>query len=236
MEANYPKDKTNKLIHGFMEGFDIQYQGRQNRAEYSNNIPLFVGTKVQLWNKVIKEVRLGWYAGPYIEVPYQYFLQSPIGLVPKDNNTQTRLIFHLSYEFLSGLGSVNSNTPQELCTVQYKNLDHAVEESLNLLSKLRNSGGDNLLFYGKTDVKSAFRILSLSVSCFKWLILKAREPITGCTFFFVEKNVPFRASISCRLFQEFSDCLCHIIEHRFGNKISVTNYLDDYMFQATSRR
>ena len=46
----------------------------------------------------MKEVKLGRYAGPFPTIPYEEdFIQSPIGLVPKDQGCDTRLIFHLSY-------------------------------------------------------------------------------------------------------------------------------------------
>ena len=50
----------------------------------------------------MKEVSAGRYAGPYEDPPYEYFMQSPVGLVPKDNGKKTffkkhYIIFHLSY-------------------------------------------------------------------------------------------------------------------------------------------
>ena len=71
----------------------------------------------------MKEVKLKRYAGPYKEIPYDNdFIQSPIGLVPKDNGHDMRLIFHLSYPKTKKAGessSVNANIPQHLCKVQY---------------------------------------------------------------------------------------------------------------------
>ena len=56
-----------------------------------------VGDELTLWNKVMKEVKLKRYAGPFEQIPFKHFIQSPIGLVPKDGGKDTRLIFHLSY-------------------------------------------------------------------------------------------------------------------------------------------
>ena len=44
--------------------------------------------------KEIAEKRM---AGPFEDIPFEHFIQSPIGLVPKDGGKKTRLIFHLSY-------------------------------------------------------------------------------------------------------------------------------------------
>ena len=66
----------------------------------SPNLKLNIGDEVDLWNKVMKEVKLGRYAGPFKEIPDEFaddFIQSLIGLVPKDDGKDTRLIFHLSY-------------------------------------------------------------------------------------------------------------------------------------------
>ena len=45
----------------------------------------------------MNEVELGRYAGPFEEPPFDSYVQSPIGLVPKDKGLKTRLMFHLSY-------------------------------------------------------------------------------------------------------------------------------------------
>ena len=102
VESNYDKDETNFLVQGFTNGFHIGYEGPQRRADQASNIPFRqVGDKWDLWSKVMKEVHLKRFAGPFEEVPFRHYMQSPIGLVPKAGN-QTRLIFHLSYDFNSG--------------------------------------------------------------------------------------------------------------------------------------
>ena len=112
VESEYSPEKTKYLIEGFTKGFSIGYDGEQDRQDLADNLPLNgLGTKVDLWNKVMKEVGLGRYAGPYQRqnLPFKNFIQSPIGLVPKAGG-QTRLIFHLSYDFHFHQ-SVNANTP-----------------------------------------------------------------------------------------------------------------------------
>ena len=94
------------------------------------NIPIKnIGSPVDRWNKIMKEVKLERYGSPFHEIPYCSYIQSPIGLVPKAGN-KTRSIFHLSYEFDNNgkpeHGSLNRHTPKELCMVKYKDLDHAM--------------------------------------------------------------------------------------------------------------
>ena len=64
----------------------------------------------------MKEVQLKRYAGPYGDIPYEYYIQSPIGLVPKDGGKDVQLIFHLSHP-RSGTTSLNANTPKDVCVV-----------------------------------------------------------------------------------------------------------------------
>ena len=195
-EAKYPERKTRFLIEGFRKGFDIRYRGPRKRRSVSDNIPFSIGDDVELWNKVMKEVKLGRYAGPFKDVPYDWFIQSPIGLVPKDGGKKTRLIFHLSYDFGPGEESLNFHTPDELCTMKYKDLDYAVKLSLELKQRLETEVFQGL-YYGKTDLSSAFRILPLSLESFCLLVMKAKDPRTGKWWYFIDKCLPFGSSRSC---------------------------------------
>ena len=94
------------LISGFRNGFNLRYNGPTNGRDTSRNIPFTIGNKLEMWNKIMKEVLHNRYTGPFDVIPYESFIQSPIGLVPKAQD-QTRLIFHLSYEFPNGNHSVN---------------------------------------------------------------------------------------------------------------------------------
>ena len=73
----------------------------------------------------MKEVELGRFTSPFKEPPFEHFVQSPIGLVPKDKGKKTRLIFHLSYPRTSE--SVNSGIPKSSCTVKYSDFEKAVQ-------------------------------------------------------------------------------------------------------------
>ena len=63
--------------------------------------------------------------------------------------------------------------------------------------------------------------------------MKAQDPQTGHWKFFIDKCLPFGASISCALFQKFSDTLCYLAEWRTNTPHGLlTNYLDDFLFLA----
>ena len=133
--SQYDRQKSQHLIDGFSNGFSIGYQGPQDRRDQANNLPLRVGDETELWDKVMKEVKENRYAGPFENPPTEYFIQSPIGLVPKAGG-KTRLIFHLSYDFEPNekQKSVNYHTPTDICKVKYNDLDNAVKKCLELLN------------------------------------------------------------------------------------------------------
>ena len=100
----------------------------------------------------MKEVKEGRYVGPYpIDKPsFEYFIQSPIGLVPKDHGKDVHLIFHLSYPKMGK--SVNSETLPELCMVSYPKFD----EAIRLCLKEGKS-----CHIARSDMKSTFRGLGI---------------------------------------------------------------------------
>ena len=248
-ESKYNESKVRFLEKGFRKGFDIGYEGPKMRQSTSANIPFTVGVgdKVEMWNKLMKEVKLKRVAGPYEVIPFENFIQSPIGLVPKSEG-KTRLIFHLSYKFEwkgeDGKGSLNQHTPRSKCKVKYRDLDYTISAYLKLVgvTKTRSSNdagrnknsedGRKIIYGGKTDVQSAFRLLPLLKSCWQCLIMKAQDPLTGQWKYFIDKCLPFGASITCALFQEFSDALCHLMEFKTQAVGLITNYLDDFLFLA----
>ena len=95
-EYGYDMDETTFLVNGFNNGFHIWYRGPNIRQSTSNNIPLTIGTNVDIWEKIMKEISAKRVAGPFDSIPFNNYIQSPIGLVPKAGN-KTRMIFHLSY-------------------------------------------------------------------------------------------------------------------------------------------
>ena len=146
--------------------------------------------------KEVKELR---YARPFEKIPFDHYMQSPIRLVPKDGGKDTRLIFHLSYP--RGKGTpVNANTPEELCSVKYPDFSDAIQ--LCILAGI----GCKI---AKSDMKSAFRNLEIKRKDWKYLVMKAVSPIDGKTYYFVDKCLPFGASISCLHFQRFSNAVKH---------------------------
>ena len=224
VQSNYNEQKTKYVIDGFRNGFSIGYEGDEQVKRNSQNLKFSIGNETILWNKVMKEVKLKRFTGPYEQIPFEHYIQSPIGLVPKDGGRETRLIFHLSYPRNSSKGkklSVNANTPQEICKVKYCDFDMAIHRCIE--------EGKNCSL-SKSDFKSAFRNLRVLKKHWKWLVMKAKDPETGLWYFFIDKCLSFGTSISCTVFQAVSDAIAHIMWWRTGKK--VVNYLDDFLFIA----
>ena len=220
--AGYDEQKTNFLISGFRDGFSIGYEGDMCVQRTSPNLKLHIGNETILWNKVMKEVKENRYAGPFESPPFKYYIQSPIGLVPKDGGLKTRLIFHLSYPRTGK--SVNSETPESYCKVKYCDFDQVVKRCLE-----EGSG----CFISRSDFSAAFRNVGIKLEHWPLLIMKAWHPRSGKWWYFVDKCLPFGASISCAHFQAFSDAIAFVV--KFFTKKRVTNYLDDFLFAALLR-
>ena len=150
IEAKYCESEIEYLYLGFKYGFDLDYQGPTLVQRTAPNLKLRVGSKVELWNKMMKEVSEKRFAGPFEEIPFTYYVQSPIGLVPKDQGKKTRLIFHLSYP--RNGDSVNSGIHYEKCRVVYPSFDEAV--------KICILAGRNCKM-AKSDMSRAFRNVPL---------------------------------------------------------------------------
>ena len=179
--SRYNSKETEFLVNGFRHGFDIGYEGRENVRITAPNLKFRnVRNATILWNKMMKEVKEGRYAGPFEKLPFENYIQS-----------------HTKYP--------DFNDAIQLCLKQGKGCHIA-----------------------KSDMQSAFRNLGISKKHWKFLVMKAVSPLDGKTYYFVDKCLPFGASISCAHFQRFSNAVAHIVKWR--TKSDLVNYLDDYMF------
>ena len=223
LDANYEKTETDFLVKGFSKGFELNYKGNRNVCLTSNNLKFRpgVGSKLELWNKVMKEVKDKRFAGPFKNPPFEHFIQSPIGLVPKDGGKKTRLIFHLSHPRSNPSQSVNGCIPKDACRVKYPDFEEAVQRCTEEGVGCR---------IGKSDMSMAFRNVPMKPTEWALLVMKAFHPVTGELFYFFDKCLPFGSSISCAHFQRISDVIGYLVFVRTLKKN--INYLDDYFFAA----
>ena len=83
-------------------------------------------------------------------------------------------------------------------------------------------------------MSSAFRHIPMAKDQWWLLVMMAMHPVSQNIFYFVDKCLPFGASISCAIFQAFSNAVAWIVQYK-TNRANV-NYLDDYLFAAAVRR
>lgn len=228
-ETGYPQDKTEFLVNGFTNGFNLGYQGPRVRRTFSNNHKLRAGNKFILWNKIMLEVKVGRVTGPHSSPPYKSFIQSPITLIEKKGSTssdpieRTRLIFDLS----SPRGeSLNDYTPQSVKSVEYPPFDKAVRMCLK---------EGRSCYLSKTDCKSAFLMLPLAPDQFRWVVMMCPHPTTGQKYYFCLKTVCFGSGTSCYLYMKLSNALAFIFRKKSkGGDIS--NLLDDFLTCKRDKR
>ena len=109
------------LIDGFRFGFRINFVGERAVSECSNlksalSHPDITATKIR------KECDAGRLVGPFATPPFRNFRTSPVGLVPKKDPNEYRLIHHLSFPEGS---SVNDFIPDCCATVRYASIRDA---------------------------------------------------------------------------------------------------------------
>ena len=172
LSTHYDVNETEFLVSGFENGFDLGYRGPVDIRLTANNLKFTVGNEIELWNKVMKEVQHKRYAGPFTDIPFKDggYIQSPIGLVPKDHGLKTRLIFHLSYPRRSADKeqlSVNANTPPEMTSVSYPSIDDAIRLCLQ-----EGKG----CYLGKSDMTSAFRHFAIACTFLEVSTYESTEP------------------------------------------------------------
>lgn len=198
------------LYEGFKQGFKIQYQGPRQQRFCKNLLSVQQHENI-VAEKLQKEVSLGRIAGPFNFLPFSNLQCSPIGIVPKKEINEFRLIHHLSYP--DG-ASINDFIPDELCSVSYTTVDDAIKQ-------IKKLGKSCLL--AKTDIASAFRILPVHPNDHELLGIQFNGD------FYYDKCLPMGCSISCSIFETFSTALQWIACTKFGVP-TMLHILDDFLF------
>ena len=135
------------LLNALKEGVRIGYTGPQRTRVSRNLISAFQHPEVVSSN-LVKEVSLGRVAGPFSSFPLRNFQCHPVGVVPKKHSSEWSTIYHLS--FPEG-DSINDDIHKDKCSLQYVRVDDAIR----ILQRLGKGA-----FMAKTDLKSAFRLIS----------------------------------------------------------------------------
>lgn len=209
--SSYHVQNRLKLIAGLEHGFRIYADITiPNINLIPNNHRSALQHKDEVDKKLQKEILLKHISGPHHQPPLQDMYFSPIGLRPKKEPGEFRLIHDLSHP--KGLG-VNDFIPKEHSAVTYQTFD----DFCNVLLSLPKGA-----LMAKADIKSAFRILPIHPSDYNLL------GFTWCGKYYYDKRMPMGASSSCQSFELLSTAVQWILQ-QYG-VTHVTHILDDFMF------
>ena len=201
--------KKQHLISGFKFGFRINSLFSNYDTNYPKNHRSSRENSDVVNKKLDKEISLGRIVGPFDNPPFNNFVCSPLGLVPKKEIGEFRLIHDLS--FPRG-DSVNSHIPEEFTSVSYQNIETVIE--------LVQRFGFNCLM-SKADIKDAFRLIPINPCDYHLLGFHWNSK------FYYDMALPMGASSSCQLFENFSTALQWILMDRFKIQ-GVSHLLDDF--------
>ena len=95
--SKYPdSDKVSYVIQGLTHGFALEYEG-QFKFRAPDNLPTAKLDPQLIWDRLHKDIQLGRMLGPFKDPPFLDLMCSPVGLVPKKDTDEMRMIMHLSY-------------------------------------------------------------------------------------------------------------------------------------------
>ena len=204
---------------GFKSGFRIHssigsdpLKGNYENHKSVNNNLSFVQTKLD------KEKSLGRVAGPFQNPPLSNMVFSPLGLVPKKEPEDFRLIHDLSYPKDN---SVNSHIAPEFSAVSFEMLDDCIRIMLEL--------GKGCLI-AKADLNDAFRIIPISPLDYHLLGFKFKGQ------FYFDMCLPMGCSTSCQTFESLSRAVQWICVHK-AKILHISHIIDDFIIfgQTISR-
>ena len=139
-----------------------------------------------------------------------------MGVVPKKDQSEFRLIHHLSYP--KG-NSVNDTIPEYCSSFKYASVSDAF-----IAIKAIGKG----CFLAKKEIKSAFRIVPIHPADYSLLDMKFDN------LYYFDRCLPMGLSSLCNIFEAFSTTLEWLSVHCLGAS-SVLHILDDFLFIAKTK-
>lgn len=208
----YSQVQRDYLLDGFTNGFRLRFSGTRE-AQDSHNLKSAIDHPNVVQTKLDAELAARRIAGPLSVSEHPTLKISPLGVVPKRQEGQFRLIHHLSYPRASGL-SVNDGIPKECTAVSYA----GIQDAVSVIKELGRG-----CFLAKTDIKSAFRLLPVHPEDYMLLGFSWNGKL------YHDCCVPMGCASSCAIFESFSSALEWVARHKLGCH-GVVHILDDFLF------
>ena len=131
----YDKKLTDTLVAGFNHGFCIpsSIPSDPYKHDYENHRSVRDNVDIMQYKEKAKQR----FAGPFASDPFPNMVFSPLGLIPKKEHGEFRLIHDISFPKAN---SVNSHILPEFITVTFQMLDHCVEQLVSQVARLHIYG------------------------------------------------------------------------------------------------
>lgn len=152
----YDKEKLAYIRDGLVNGFRLGCVGLPSTIIFKNHRSTLQYTWV-IEDFISKGQGKGRIEGPFTSPPFEPFVFSPFGVVPKSEEGKYRVIHDLSFPKNN---SVNILIPPEFSHVKY--------DSIDTITNLVNHFGQGALMT-KTDIEEAFRIIPIHPDDYKLL-------------------------------------------------------------------
>ena len=201
------------VLSGLRRGFSIGFVGPVTPGREAPNHSAVIRRSL-VTAAVIRELRAGFLAGPFVRPPFPEFHCSPVGAADKPDGS-ARLLLDLS----SPRGdSINEGIDAEVFAVQYSSFDDAVV----VLRRLGRGA-----YMAKFDLKNAFRLCPVRradwpLLCFLWE-----------SSYFVHVALPFGSRSSPSIFNRFAQVLWWLLS-AVGSVGNLIHYLDDFFFASAN--
>ena len=208
----YEESKKSYLLNGFCDGFDVGFKKstKHDISISSKNLKSSYEHPDIVDAKIAQELDKGRIAGPFKNKPFDPFILSPIGVVPKKEIGKFRMIQHLSYPEGS---SVNDGIDEVSKKVEYQSIDDAIA----IICKAGHG-----CFLAKCDIASAFRIIPLCPEQYYLFGFEWRNE------YYYDKCLPMGCGSSCNIFETLSTALHWVACTKLAIQFLV-HFLDDFL-------
>ena len=210
--VNHPNQSFAARVISYIEdGARIGYSGLRS-PRVRKNWPSAIAHQQAVTSVILDDVRRGRKLGPFTRPPFDTYVGSPMGAIPKKLSDQVRIVHDLS--FPPG-NSINSHIPDSLCTVRYMSLDDA-------LARVHASGPGTLM--AKLDLKDAYKHVGVHPD--DWDLLGLTLSDQAGTSYYLDVTLPFGLASAPRIFTEVADALAFIMTQ--SGVSYCDHYLDDF--------
>ena len=206
------------MLDGIVNGVPI---GRPpcDRTVESPNWPSARECPSKVTDIIRADLSVGKLLGPFVSPPFDKYVVSPLGAIPKRGSDRIRLIHDLSYPTTE---SVNIGIDPEAYSLQYSSVDWAV----SACSKYE------VPLLANIDIKDAYK--AVGVAGADWHLLGLRWQVPGLTGdYFFGKVLSFGLRSAPALFDEYA-CALEKIMPLVGVSCHVVRYVDDFLIVGGS--